>query len=47
MGWNPCQRIFPKSGKKKNVFNGILKRHRTFLRNLEDHKRAERDDVEM
>lgn len=47
MGWNPCQRIFPKSGKKKNVFNGILKRHRDFLRNLAGQKRMERDDVEM
>lgn len=46
-GWNPCQRVFPKSGKKKNILGGILSRHKQFLKNLENQKRAERDDMDM
>ena len=47
MGWNPCQKVFPKSGKRKNIFGGILARHKRFLKNLEDQKRAERDEMDM
>jgi hypothetical protein len=38
IGWNPCERVFPKSKKKVNAFNGILNRHKQFLKNLESSK---------
>lgn len=34
-GWNPCQKLFPKAAKKRNVFKEILDRHKNYLRNLE------------
>jgi len=34
-GWNPCEKVFVKSGKKKDIFSGVLARHKQFLKNLE------------
>lgn len=46
MGWNPCQKLFPRSKKKNNGFVEVLNRHKTYLRQLEDHKNMERNQVE-
>lgn len=40
-GWNPCQRIFPKSGKKRSMLSGVLQRHKNFIKNLEVQKAIE------
>tara|TARA_B100000519_G_C13833233_1_gene245970 strand:- start:145 stop:468 length:324 start_codon:yes stop_codon:yes gene_type:complete len=44
MGWNPCQKLFPKSRKKKSGYNAVLERHRQYIRALEAQKNAERED---
>jgi hypothetical protein len=42
MGWNPCQKLFPKASKKRNVLKEILDRHKNYLSNLEaDRKFAQ------
>lgn len=45
VGWNPCERIYPKSNKRPNIFKGILNRHKQFLSNLEAQKKFEREDM--
>jgi hypothetical protein len=40
-GWNPCERVFPKSNKKQNLFANVLNRHKAFLKNLEVQKKIE------
>jgi hypothetical protein len=40
-GWNPCEKVFPKSNKKKNLFANVLNRHKAFLKNLEVQKKIE------
>jgi len=45
VGWNPCSKLFPKSHKKNNVYQGILNRHKQFLRNLEAQKMMEKEDM--
>jgi hypothetical protein len=44
VGWNPCERVFPKSNKKRNLFNNVLTRHKAFLKNLETQKAMEREE---
>ena len=44
LGWNPCAKVLPKSSKKKSLFQGILLRHKNYLRNLEAVKNMERDE---
>lgn len=44
VGWNPCEKVYPKSGKKKNLFANVLNRHKAFLKNLETQKAIEKDD---
>lgn len=47
VGWNPCARVLPRSQKKVSVFQGVLQRHKNFLKNLEAHKRLEREEQVM
>ena len=42
-GWNPCEKVYPKSLKKKNIFTGVLNRHKAFLKNLEIQKNLEKE----
>ena len=35
VGWNPCQKVFPKTKKKSRMIDGVLGRHKLFLKNLE------------
>ena len=35
LGWNPCARVFPRSQKKRSLFQGVLQRHKSFIKNLE------------
>lgn len=34
LGWNPCQKILPKSRKKLGSYYAVLKRHRAYLAQL-------------
>lgn len=46
MGWNPCERVYPKANKKKDIFSGVLNRHKQFLKNLEAQKKIEMEEME-
>ena len=46
IGWNPCERVFPKSSKKRNQFANVLNRHKAYLRGLEAQKAYEREENE-
>ena len=46
MGWNPCEKVFPKNSKKKDIFSGVLNRHKQFLKNLEAQKKIELEEME-
>jgi ubiquitin len=35
VGWNPCEKVFAKGKKKRDMFAGVLQRHKQFLKNLE------------
>jgi hypothetical protein len=36
--------VLPKSQKKRTLFSGVLQRHKNFIKNLEEHKRLEREE---
>ena len=38
LGWNPCQKILPKSRKKLGSYHAVLKRHRAYLARLAEQK---------
>lgn len=38
VGWNPCQKLFPKSKKKNTKLTGVLNRHKQFLASLQAQK---------
>ena len=44
VGWNPCEKVYPKSNKKKNLFANVLNRHKAFLKNLETQKALESEE---
>lgn len=46
MGWNPCEKVFPRAKKKKDIFSGILNRHKEFLKNLEAQRKIEQQEIE-
>ena len=46
MGWNPCEKVFPKAAKKKDLFAGVLQRHKDFLKNLAAQKKIEQEEKE-
>ena len=46
MGWNPCEKVFPKAAKKKDLFAGVLQRHKDFLKNLAAQKKIEQEEQE-
>ena len=45
VGWNPCERVFPKSNKRKNQFTNVLNRHKAYLKNLEAQKQLEKENM--
>lgn len=47
VGWNPCARVLPRSQKKKSLFQGVLQRHKNFIKNLEMHKKLEKEEQAM
>ena len=44
LGWNPSSKLPPKM-KKKKPMNGVLLRHRVYLKNLETKKNNEREEI--
>ena len=46
VGWNPTAKVFPKSRKKKDLFKGVLNRHKQFIQNLQVQKQLEKEELE-
>lgn len=46
MGWNPCQKLFPKSRKQRNGFNNVLNRHKIYLKQLEEDRKYQKEQVD-
>jgi hypothetical protein len=47
VGWNPCPRTLPKTRKKPSMLAFTLARHREFLRNLEETKKREAEEMRL
>lgn len=40
IGWNPCQKVYPRSKKRNSGYNDVLNRHKAYLKKIEDDRKA-------